>query len=83
MIMELFCGAEAKTVEAGHATVSWKGTGGIDDPGDGDRVFSGTITGTILVKHLPEGSRPAQIHAGQISGLLTKSTCNVLPCDLL
>jgi hypothetical protein len=34
MIMELFCGAEAKTVEASHATVSWKGTGVIDDPGD-------------------------------------------------
>src|SRR5256885_6891702 len=58
----LFCVAEAKTIEAGHATVSWKGKGVIDDLGDGDRVFSGTLTGTILVKHLPEGSEPAQIH---------------------
>jgi hypothetical protein len=62
MSMGLFCGAEAKTIEAGHATVSWKGKGVIDDLGDGDRVFSGTLTGTILVKHLPEGSEPAQIH---------------------
>ncbi len=63
MSMGLFCWAEAKTIEAGHATVSWKGMGVFDDlPGDGDRVFSGTITGTILVKHLPEGSAPAEIH---------------------
>ena len=63
MSMGLFCGAEAKTIEAGHATVSWKGMGVFDDLlGDGDRVFSGTITGTILVKHLPEGSAPAEIH---------------------
>ena len=50
MSMGPFCGAEAKTIEAGHATVSWKGKGVIDDLGDGDRVFSGTLTGTILVK---------------------------------
>jgi hypothetical protein len=63
MSMGLFCGAEAKTIEAGHATVSWKGMGVFDDLlGDGDKVFSGTITGTILVKHLPEGSAPAEIH---------------------
>ena len=60
--MGLFYEAEAKTIEAGHATVSWKGKGVIDDLGDGDKVFSGTLTGTILVKHLPEGSEPAQIH---------------------
>ena len=62
MSLGLFCGAEAKTIEAGHATVSWKGKGVIDDLGDGDRVFSGILTGTILVKHLPVGSEPAQIH---------------------
>jgi hypothetical protein len=62
MSIGLFWGAEAKTIEAGHATVSWKGKGVIDDLGDGDRVFSGTLTGIILVKHLPEGSKPAQIH---------------------
>ena len=50
--MGLFYEAEAKTVAAGHATVSWKGKGVIDDLGDGNRVFGGTITGTILVKHL-------------------------------
>ena len=60
--MGLFSEAEAKTVDAGHATVAWKGTGVIDDQGDGDMVFSGTITGIILVQHLPEGSEPAQIH---------------------
>ena len=62
MSIGFFCGAEAKTIEAGHATVSWKGKGVIDDLGDGDRVFSGTLTGIILVKHLPEGSKPAQVH---------------------
>jgi len=62
MGMTFFCDAEAKTIDAGHATVSWKGKGVIDDLGDGERVFSGTLTGTILVKHLPEGSAPAQIH---------------------
>jgi hypothetical protein len=62
----LFYEAEAKTVAAGHATVSWKGEGVIDDLGDGNRVFGGTITGTILVKHLPEGSAPAEIHAGKL-----------------
>ena len=54
--------AEAKTIDAGHATVSWKGKGVIEDLGDGDSVFSGTLTGVILVKHLPEGSEPAQVH---------------------
>ena len=67
MSMGFFGGAEAKTIEAGHATVSWKGKGVIEDLGDGDRAFSGTITGTLLVKHLPEGSAPAQIHAGKIA----------------
>ena len=62
----LFYEAEAKTIEAGHATVSWKGKGVIDDLGDGDKVFSGTIAGTILVKHIPEGSEPAQIHPTKI-----------------
>lgn len=68
MIMEIFCGAEGETVEASHATVSWKGTGVIDDLGDGDRVFSGTITGTILVRHFSEVSAPAQSHAGKLAG---------------
>jgi hypothetical protein len=62
----LYCGAEATTIQAGHATVSWTGQGVIDDLGDGDRIFRGTITGTILVKHLPEGSAPAQIHKGKM-----------------
>jgi hypothetical protein len=64
--MGLFSWAEAKTIEAGHATVSWKGKGVVEDLGNGDRVFSGAITGTLLVKHLPEGSAPAQIHAGKL-----------------
>jgi hypothetical protein len=69
--MGLFYEAEAKTIDAGHATVSWKGKGVIDDLGDGDKVFSGTLTGTILVKHLPEGSEPAQIHE-------TKMNCQAI-----
>ena len=66
MSLGLFCEAEAKTFEAGHATVSWTGQGVIDDLGDGERIFSGTITGSILVKHLPVGSAPAQIHKGKM-----------------
>ena len=66
MSIGFVCDAEANTIEAGHATVSWKGKGVIDDLGNGDRVFSGTLTGTLLVKHLPEGSAPSQIHAGKI-----------------
>jgi hypothetical protein len=66
MSIGLFCGAEAKTIEAGHATMSWTGQGIIDDLGDGERVFSGKITGNILVKHLPVGSAPAQIHKGRM-----------------
>ena len=64
--MGLFCGAEATTTEAGHATMSWTGQGVIDDLGDGDRIFRGTITGNFLVKHLPVGSAPAQIHNGKM-----------------
>jgi hypothetical protein len=66
MSLGLFCGAEAKTIEAGHATVSWTGQGVIDDLGDGDRIFRGTITGTMLVKHLPVGSAPPKIHKGKM-----------------
>jgi len=66
MSVGLFYEAEAKTIDAGHATVSWKGKGVIDDLGDGDRVFSGTLTGTILVKHPPAGSAPPQIHKGKM-----------------
>lgn len=58
--------AEAATVNAGHATVSWTGQGVIDDLGDGDRLFRGAITGDILVKHLPVGSAPPQIHKGKM-----------------
>src|SRR3954454_15621083 len=56
MSMGLFYGAEATTIDAAHATVSWTGQGVIDDLGDGDRIFRGAITGTMLVKHLPVGS---------------------------
>jgi hypothetical protein len=45
MSMGLFCVAEAKTIEAGHATVSWTGQGVIDNLGDGDRIFSGRLPG--------------------------------------
>src|SRR5262249_62268881 len=71
MSLGFFSGAEAKTIDAGHATVSWKGKGVIDDLGDGDRVFSGTLTGTILVRHLPQGSAPVQIH-------LTNMACQAI-----
>jgi hypothetical protein len=66
MIMGLFCGAEEKIVEAGHVTLRWTRTDVIDDLGHGDRVLSGTITGNIFVKHLPEGSGPPQSHAGKM-----------------
>ena len=79
MSLGFFCEAEAKTIEAGHATVSWKGKGVIDDLGDGDRVFRGTLAGIILVKHLPEGSEPAQIHKTKMDCqaiLYINKTCN-------
>lgn len=57
--------AESKTVEAGDATVSWNGTGVIDDLGFGERVFTGTMTGTMFIRH-PEGSGHALIHAAKI-----------------
>jgi hypothetical protein len=66
MSIGLSSGAGATTIEVGHATVSWTGQGVIDNLGDGDRIFSGTITGTILVKHLPVGSAPAKIHKGKM-----------------
>jgi len=66
MSQGLFCRAEATTIDGGHATVSWTGQGVIDDMGDGDRVFRGAITGTLLTKHLPEGSAPAQIHKSKM-----------------
>ena len=66
MSMGFFGGAEATTIEAGHATMSWTGQGVIEDLGDGDRVFRGAITGSILVKHLPVGSAPPQIHKGKM-----------------
>jgi hypothetical protein len=66
MSLGLFGWAEAKRIEAGHATVSWKGNGVVEDLGDGDRIFSGTVSGTLLVKHLPEGSAAAQVHAAQL-----------------
>ncbi|MBK5281128.1 MAG: hypothetical protein JJE16_03455 [Nitrospiraceae bacterium] len=66
MSIGLFCGAEAKTIEAGHATMSWTGQGVVDDLGDGDRIFRGTITGTLLVKHLPVGSASAEIHQSKM-----------------
>jgi len=66
MSLGLFYGAEATTIDAGHATVSWTGKGVIDNLGDGDRIFRGTITGTMLVKHLPVGSAPSQIHKGKM-----------------
>jgi hypothetical protein len=69
--MGLFSEAEAKTIDAGDAIVSWKGKGVIDDLGDGDRVFSGRLFGTIVVRHLPEGSAPVQIH-------LTKMDCQAI-----
>ena len=68
MNLGIFCGAEATTIEAGHATMSWTGQGVIDDLSDGDRIFRGAITGSILVKHLPVGSAPPQIHKGKMEG---------------
>ncbi len=64
--MGIFYNAEATTIDAGHATMSWTGQGVIDDLGDGERVFRGTITGHILVKHLPVGSAPPEIHKGTV-----------------
>lgn len=52
----------ATTIEAGEATASWNGTGVIEDLENGDRLFSGSITGTMFIRH-PEGTAHARIHA--------------------
>jgi len=57
--------AESKTIEAGEATASWNGKGVIDDLGNGERVFTGTMTGTMFIRH-PEGAGHALIHAAKI-----------------
>ncbi|HJU04763.1 MAG TPA: hypothetical protein VJ692_06375 [Nitrospiraceae bacterium] len=57
--------AEPKTIEAGDATASWTGKGVIEDIGDGERVFSGMITGTMFIRH-PQESARALIHAAKI-----------------
>lgn len=43
-----------------------EGQGVIDDLGEGERLFRGTITGTILITHLPMDSAAAQIHTGEM-----------------
>lgn len=65
MDVGLFETAETKTIEAGDATASWTGKGVIDDLEDGDSVFSGTLTGTMFIRH-PEGPGHALIHAAKI-----------------
>jgi len=46
MSMGLFSRAEAKTIEAGHATVSWKGMGVFDDLlGDGAESLAALLPG--------------------------------------
>ena len=45
MIVASFSEAEAKTIDAGHATVSWKGKGVIDDPGDGTESLAALLPG--------------------------------------
>ncbi|MGH7230118.1 MAG: hypothetical protein ACREJU_02005 [Nitrospiraceae bacterium] len=65
MCLGLFDHAEPKTIEAGEATASWVGKGMIDDFGNGEIVFSGTITGTMFIRH-DEGSARALIHAAKI-----------------
>lgn len=58
--------AGAKTIEAGDATASWTGKGVIDDLDGGDSIFSGTLTGTMFIRH-PEGEAGhALIHAAKI-----------------
>jgi hypothetical protein len=65
MSVGFFDRAGARTIEAGEATASWNGKGVIDDLGEGDRVFSGRINGTMFIRH-PEGSGHSVIHAAKI-----------------
>jgi hypothetical protein len=58
--------AHARTVEAGDATASWTGKGVIDDLEDGDSVFSGTITGTMFIRHSEGAPGHALVHAAKI-----------------
>lgn len=61
----LFGSADAKTVEAGEGTASWNGKGIIEDVGAGERIFRGSITGTMFIRH-PEGAAHTRIHAAKI-----------------
>jgi hypothetical protein len=45
MGMGFFYEAEAKTIDAGHATVSWKGKGVIDDLGMGTEFLAALLPG--------------------------------------
>jgi hypothetical protein len=65
MSLGCFITAESKTIEAGEATASWNGKGVIHDLGDGEAVFSGTIIGTMFIRHGQELGR-ALIHAAKI-----------------
>ncbi len=65
MSLSLIHAAEAKKIEAGEATASWNGTGLIQDIGDGNRVFTGAITGTMFIRH-PEGGGHSRIHAAKV-----------------
>ncbi|WHZ15295.1 MAG: hypothetical protein OJF52_002137 [Nitrospira sp.] len=65
MSVGLFGSAEAKTVEAGEATASWNGKGIIEDLGDGERIFRGSINGTMFIRH-PDGAAHTRIHAAKI-----------------
>lgn len=57
--------ARAKVIEAGDATASWNGTGVIQDQGDAERVFTGSVTGTMFIRH-PQGGGYSRIHAAKI-----------------
>jgi hypothetical protein len=57
---------QARVIEAGDATASWTGRGVIEDLDEEASVFSGTITGTMFIRH-PEGkSGHTAIHAAKI-----------------
>ena len=59
------CEVGARVIEAGDATASWTGKGVIEDLEDGETVFSGSVTGTMFIRH-PEGTAHAMIHAAKI-----------------
>lgn len=57
--------AQAKTIEAGNALVSWYGTGEATVLGEGQTLFTEVVKGMLFIRHY-EGSVRGPIHAAKL-----------------